>query len=42
MNPFSSTGPFSTVREAGALMLMVQHSSILMVETEEFRPGPRR
>ena len=41
MNPLSSTGPLWTVREAGDLMLMVQHSSMLMVETEDwmFSPG---
>ena len=41
MKPLSSTGPLWTVREAGDLMLIVQHSSMLMVETEDwiFSPG---
>ena len=34
INPFSSTGPLWTVREAGDLMLMVQHSSVLMVDED--------
>ena len=41
MKPFSSTGPLFTLREAGDLMLMVQHSSMLRVDTEDwmFSPG---